>query len=137
MYLKILMENLISLADLKGKIVVLNFWFTACGGCITEMPDLNELKKGYDNKGCVFLAITYDDNIKVNAFLAKNKFNYTIIPNAGEICKAYNIDEYPASMVIDREGIVRFIYNSVSGDVKSQLTKAIDEVKNNSYAANK
>jgi thiol-disulfide isomerase/thioredoxin len=39
-----------SLESLKSKIVVLNFWFTQCGGCITEMPELNELKKAYSGK---------------------------------------------------------------------------------------
>jgi peroxiredoxin len=124
--LKDLNGSACSLANLKGKIVVLNFWFTQCGGCITEMPDLNALKKQYAGKDVVFLAITFDDNAKVKAFLAKNQFDYTIIPNAAQLCKDYNIYGYPTSMVIERTGIVRFINCSIADDIKEQLVKAID-----------
>ena len=115
-----------SLAALKGKIVVLNFWFTQCGGCIAEMPDLNALKHGYAGEGVVFLGITFNDNAKVKAFLATKQFDYTIIPNAAQVCKDYNIYGYPTSVVIDRAGVVRFISTSITGDIKDQLTKAID-----------
>lgn len=115
-----------SLADLKGKIVVLNFWFTQCGGCITEMPDLNALKKSYTGKNVVFLAVTFNDNATVKAFFAKKQFDYTIVPNAAKLCKDYNIYEYPTSMVIDRAGIVRFIDSSIETGVKNRLNNAID-----------
>jgi len=117
-----------SLAAIKGKIVVLNFWFTQCGGCITEMPDLNALKKRYPGKDVVFLGITFNDNAKVKAFLATNQFDYTIIPNAAQLCKDYDIYGYPTSVVIDRTGIVRFINCSIDNDIKDQLTKTIDEL---------
>lgn len=115
-----------SLAKLKGKIVVLNFWFTQCGGCITEMPELNALKKRYAEKDIVFLAITFNDNAKVKAFLATNQFDYTIIPNAAKLCKDYDIYGYPTSMVIDRTGVIRYINASIAEDIKEQLAKAID-----------
>lgn len=114
-----------SSADLKGKTVVLNFWFTACGGCVMEMPDLNELKKNYAGKDVVFLAVTFDDNTKVESFLAKTKFDYTIIPNAKKMCNDYNIYGYPTSMVINAEGIVKFINCSIDTDIKTDLAKAI------------
>jgi peroxiredoxin len=115
-----------SLAGLKGKIVVLNFWFTQCGGCVTEMPDLNALKKRYSGKDVVFLAITFNDNTTIKAFLATKQFDYTIVPNAAKLCKDYNIYEYPTSMVIDRTGAVKFIDSSIEGGVNNRLTKAID-----------
>jgi peroxiredoxin len=115
-----------SLADFKGKIVVLNFWFTQCGGCIAEMPDLNALKKSYAGKDVVFLAITFNDDAKVKAFLAIKQFDYTVIPDAAKLCKDYDINGYPASMVIDKTGIVRFINSSIDEDIKEQLSKAID-----------
>ena len=124
--------KLYSLADLKGKIVVLNFWFTQCGGCINEMPDLNALKHNYPGKDVVFLAITHDDNAKVNTFLTKHKFAYTILPNAKQACADYDIPDYPTSIVIDRSGIVRYINNGIGSNIKSELTKAIEGVKSNS-----
>ena len=117
-----------SLADLKGKTVVLNFWFTACGGCVMEMPDLNALKQSYAGKDVVFLAFTFDDDAKVNAFLNKSRFDYTIIPNARKASNDYNIYGYPTSLVIDRNGVVKYINCSIDDNIKSELTKAIDAV---------
>jgi len=128
--------KLYSLSDLKGKIVVLNFWFTQCGGCIAEMADLNELKQNYNGKDVVFLGITFDDKSKINTFLAKHKFDYTILPNARKACLDYYIYDYPTSIVIDRNGIVKYINNSIGANIKSELTKAIDEVKNDRYTFN-
>ena len=127
---KDLAGKLYSLTDLKGKVVVLNFWFTQCGGCIMEMPDLNELKQNYNSKDVVFLGITFDDNSKINTFLTKHKFDYTILPDAKKACLDYDIYGYPTSVVIDRSGVIKFINCSIDGDIRSRLTKAIDEVKN-------
>lgn len=118
-----------SLASLKGKIVVLNFWFTQCGGCIAEMAELNKLKHAYDGKDVVFLAITFDDAAKIKTFLEKKKFEYAIIPDAKKTCNDYDIYGYPTSMVIDRKGAVRFINCSLDRDIKSQLSHAIAEMK--------
>ena len=68
----------ISLHDLKGKVVLLNFWATWCGPCRIEIPDLNELYKNYYDKGFELLGISIDDN--------KNKLL--------KFKKAYNV-EYP------------------------------------------
>src|SRR5689334_20368114 len=50
----------IEFRKLKGKIVVLNFWFTACPPCLAEIPALNKLAKEYKNKNVIFFGITYD-----------------------------------------------------------------------------
>jgi peroxiredoxin len=118
-----------SLASLRGKIVVLNFWFTQCGGCLAEMSELNKLKQDYEGKDVVFLALTFDDAAKIKAFLAKKKFEYSILPTAKKTCMDYGIYGYPTSMVIDREGIVKFVNCSLDRDIKSQLVRAIDEIK--------
>jgi len=121
--------KLYSLPELRGKIVVINFWYTQCGGCITEMPALNELKQGYSGNDVVFLAITFDDQAKIKTFLTKHKFDYTIIPNAKKVSLDYDIPDYPVSVVIDRSGIVRYIDNSIDGSIKQQLKEAIDKIK--------
>ncbi len=127
--LKDITGRLYSLASLRGKIVVLNFWFTQCGGCLAEMAELNRLKQSYDGKDVVFLAITFDDAVKVKTFLSKKEFEYTIIPAAHKTCYDYNIYGYPTSMVLDRSGVVKFINCSLDRDIKSQLIRAIDEIK--------
>jgi len=117
------------LDSLKGKIVVLNFWFTQCGGCIAEMAELNRLRKSYDGKDVIFLAITFDDTATINTFLSKKRFEYNIIPSAKKTCVDYDIYGYPTSMVIDQKGVLRFINCSLDRDIKSQLNQAIAELR--------
>src|SRR5258708_8850388 len=73
----------VSLTDLKGKIVVLNFWFIACAPCVAEMPDLNNLVEKYRSRDdIVFLAPASDDAKHLSDFFQKHSFKYQIIPSA-------------------------------------------------------
>lgn len=101
-----------SLSALRGKIVVLNFWFTSCSPCIRELPELNQLVLANKDKDVVFLGLTYNDAELVNAFLQKRKFNYTIIPNSSAVDKAFHVTAWPTSIVIDQNGIIKSITGS-------------------------
>ncbi len=96
-------------ASLRGKVVVLNFWFTGCPPCLTEIPKLNELVEKFKNDDVVFIAATWDSETVLPAFLKKHPFKYNIAANAGELI----IDTYgdgtgnvamPTHIVIDKEG---------------------------------
>jgi peroxiredoxin len=98
-----------SLAALKGKTVVLNFWFTNCGGCVQEIPELNKLQQQYADKNVAFLALGLDDAIRTRAFLTTHDFRYTLLTEAKDVQADYNVTMCPISMVIDRAGIIRFV----------------------------
>ena len=116
----------VSLSSLKGKTVVLNFWFTNCGGCVQEMPELNKLQQKYAGKNVVFLALALDDSIRVRKFLATHEFKYTLLTEAKTVSADYNVTMYPTSMVIDKTGAIRFVH--VSGkDIATSLASAIDQ----------
>jgi peroxiredoxin len=119
------------LKDLTGKVVVLNFWFTHCAGCIAEMPELNQLFQKYENDtNVVFLAITFDDLPKVQDFLKTHTFNYPIAFDHGDVIKQYGLSTYPFSMVIDRGNKIVFSNNAtLQGDVVATLSKYIDQSK--------
>lgn len=99
--------EIIHLEDLKGKVVVLNFWFISCYPCRIEMPGLNEMVKAYEDDEIVFLAFALDESEKLRNFLAKTPFDYQIIPEAQEIAHLYNVSSYPVHIVIDKEGNIR------------------------------
>lgn len=97
------------LSSLRGKVVVLNFWFTGCPPCLTEMPKLNELVENFKNDGVVFIAPTWDGETVLQTFLKDHPFKYNIAANAGDLI----IDTYgdgtgnvamPTHIVIDAEG---------------------------------
>ncbi|WP_276485614.1 peroxiredoxin family protein [Paraflavitalea pollutisoli] len=116
-----------SLASLKGKIVVLNFWFTSCGPCIKEMPDLNKLTRQYDAREVVFLAITFNDADQVRAFQQRVAFDYTLLPAARATINDYKITNYPTSLVIDQQGVVKKIQQG-GANIEETLTTAIDSL---------
>ena len=67
-----------TLDELKGKVVVINFWFVACKPCVEEIPELNELVEKYEEKDVVFLGFALDNEKRLNSFLEKTPFKYHI-----------------------------------------------------------
>ena len=117
--------KLYSLKSLKGKIVVLNFWFIACKPCVNEMPVLNNIKNNYDPAKVVFLALSLDGKDAVNTFLQHHQFNYTVLPDAAPVHKKYDLNAYPTSIVIDSRGVVSFV--QVGGpNIGENLSAAIN-----------
>lgn len=106
----------IVLNSLKGKIVVLNFWFPNCQPCVMEMPELNKLVEKYKNDKVVFLSITFEKKDTVKKFLANKTFNYKHITDNEAILADYKVDSFPTHILIDEKGeiIVRKIGNFVS-----------------------
>jgi len=99
----------IELESLKGKVVVMNFWFINCSPCVEEMPELNSLVKKYkDNEDVVFLAITHDKKANVEAFLKKKAFDYNILPDAQQIMDDYIVMGFPTNIVLDKKGDIQY-----------------------------
>lgn len=115
------------IAALKGKIVVLNFWFIACHPCVAEMDRLNVIKNSYDPTKVVFLALSVDGTEALKIFLRTHNFEYHIVPNATQVANQYQIYAYPTSMVIDKKGIIRFI-QAGGPAIETHLPAAINSV---------
>ncbi len=95
-----------TLKDLKGKVVMVNFWATWCPPCQKEMPDLEALYNQYKDSGFVILALSQDDETeKVAPFIAERKITYPIFLDPGQkIGKLFEVDGIPKSFVYDRNG---------------------------------
>ena len=97
----------VSLADYKGKAVLLNFWATWCGPCKLEMPWLIELQKKYAAQGFTVLGISEDDGPpkQVADFASKMGINYPIVMSDDKLNKSYGgVDYLPTSYYIGRDG---------------------------------
>lgn len=114
--------------ELKGKTVVLNFWFIGCKPCVMEMPHLNKLVAKYGSEDVVFIAFALDSEVALKKFLVKNPFNYNIIPDAGKIAQDnFKVNSFPTSIIIDKQGLVQDYLIGYSEDVNVQLMAFIDK----------
>jgi len=100
----------VSIADLKGKVVLVNFWATWCPPCRAEIPDLVKLQEKYRDK-LVVLGISEDEDAspqEVKAFGAEQKMNYPIVMLTPELSKIFKgVSALPTTFVIDPEGKIR------------------------------
>jgi peroxiredoxin len=96
-----------TLKDLRGKVVLLNFWATWCPPCRKEMPDLEALYLKFKDKdqGFVVLAISDEDAAKVNHFLAERNITYPVLLDPGrKVNEQFQVEGIPKSFVYDRSG---------------------------------
>ncbi len=94
-----------SLAGLRGKVVLVNFWATWCPPCRKEMPDLEKLYQSLGSQGFVVLAISDEDRATVEKFLQGKDYTFPILLDPGrEVHKEFQVEGIPRSVVYDREG---------------------------------
>ncbi len=95
-----------TLKDLKGKVVLVNFWATWCPPCQKEMPDLEALYNRFKDQGFVILGISEDEETpKVGPFIAERKISFPILLDPGQkVNNLFQIDGIPKSFVYDRDG---------------------------------
>ena len=98
----------VSLAEAKGKVVLLNFWATWCGPCRAEIPDLVDLQKRYADKlEIIALATQEDDADQVRRFVLHSGINYRVAMAPEDVVRAYGgVAALPTSFVIDAQGRV-------------------------------
>jgi peroxiredoxin len=105
----------ITLADFKGKVVLLDFWATWCHGCMTEIPWFMEFQNKYKSDGLAVIGVSVDDDgwKSVKPFLAERKFNYTIVVGNQELEKLYAVKNPPVAVLIDRGGRIAEMHAGV------------------------
>lgn len=96
----------IRLSDKKGKVVLVNFWATWCGGCQVEIPWFRELYATHKDAGLDAIGISMDDDgwSSVRPYLKEKPIPYTIVIGADAIAKQFNVTAMPVTILIDRQG---------------------------------
>ncbi len=114
--------------ELKGKVVVINFWFTTCKPCILEMPHLNKLVEDNKMNPVVFLAPAPENETQITKFLKRYSFDYTILPASLSYITALNVENFPTHLVVDKKGIIRKVFIGYADDIKEKLQTDIDKL---------
>ena len=119
----------ITTQELRGKVVLFNFWATDCPGCIKEMPELINTYNKYKNNNFEVLAVSmyYDPPSRVVTYAKNNQLPFPVILDFDKTIKnAFkNIKLTPTSILIDRNGK---IINTIVGEINfSTFNKALEE----------
>jgi peroxiredoxin len=105
--------------SLLGKVVVLKFWYVACGPCRQEIPQLNQMVDEFKDQPVVFLGLALDGPEKLRAFLEEMPYRYQVVPNAQPIIDAFGgTTYYPTHVVIDTRGVV--VHFASGGGLQTQ-----------------
>lgn len=109
--------NRLTKTELKGKVIVLNFWFIGCSPCEMERPTLNDLTKVYtDNKDVIFISFAKNDKGQLEKFLKEYPILYNVVPTDKDFIKTkFEVNEYPVNIVIDKQG--KYFFNSSASGV--------------------
>lgn len=116
-----------TLETLKDKIIVIDFWFINCGSCIKEMPDLNTLKAEFETEDIEWFGVTYDPKDKVERFLERIKFDYTIVPDSKHLTDRFDIRFYPTTLIIDTNK--KIVYSGKFGAMNGRVDEIRKEIK--------
>jgi thiol-disulfide isomerase/thioredoxin len=120
--------NQVSLASLKGKVVLLDFGATWCRPCKAAMPTIQKLHEAYKDKGVVILGVnTWEKNADAaKDYMARNKFTYGRLLNGDDLAKAYGVTGIPTLVIIGKDGKVAMADMGLSDDTGASLRKVID-----------
>jgi peroxiredoxin/outer membrane lipoprotein-sorting protein len=114
----------ITLSELRGKVVLLDFWATWCPPCRKELPSIEKLHQEYKGKGLVVLGINDEDSGTVKGFLKKNEYSLSVLMDAKrDVHRMYGARAIPTVIVINRDGVIKAHYTG--GRSEEELMAAV------------
>ncbi len=120
----------VSLGDLKGQVVVLDFWATWCPPCIRSLPELNRLSQEQIQGVQVFAVNLQEDKQKVQSFLqGKGLSMPVLLDEQGDVAEQFNVSAIPQTVVIGKDGTVRKVFVGAAPDTYQQVRAEIQAAK--------
>jgi peroxiredoxin len=115
-----------TLGSLRGKVVLVNFWATWCPPCRKEMPDLETLYERFKDKGFVILAISDEEQAKVQPFVKERSIHYPVLLDSGrKVNDLFEVEGIPKSFVYDRDG--KLVAQSIDMRTQHQFLEMLGE----------
>ncbi len=104
--------NDVTLSQLKGQVVLINFWATWCGPCRVEMPAIQRRYEAFKDQGFTVLAVNFDEPLTdVSAFAQSLNLSFPVLLDPGGVVNdLYHMRGYPSSFVVDRSGVIQQLH---------------------------
>ncbi len=117
-----------SLSEMRGKVVLLDFSFISCAACMLSIRPVNELHEKYKNKNVAIISLNHIDSPDaIKRFVKKYNLQYPVyIDNGGAISKLYNVYGGPYFYFIDKEGKIANVFPGYSDDFEEKTSSVID-----------
>ena len=122
----------LDLGAYKGKVVYLDFWASWCNPCRQSFPWMNQLQELYAPKGLVVIAVNVDhDRDLADEFLQSNNAQFKIVyDQGGAIAEKYDFKDMPTSILIGRDGKIRYVHNGFYPDKEGLYDAHINALLN-------
>jgi peroxiredoxin len=103
----------VTLSDLRGQVIMINFWASWCGPCRQEMPLLEQIHQRYEPLGFTLLGVNVEKNpADGQAFLKERPVSFPVLYDPeNDISKLYDVVAMPSTVLIDRQGNVRYLHH--------------------------
>ena len=120
----------VRLSELRGQVVLVNFWASWCSPCRQELPLLSKMYSQYGNAGFVLLAVNVDDNRKdAEGMLKRLGLKVpTLFDGRKSVARLYGVDTMPATLVIDRDGRVRYVHRGYYEGYEKKYEQQVREL---------
>jgi thiol-disulfide isomerase/thioredoxin len=118
----------VTLASLKGNVVVLDFWATWCGPCVAGFPHIDELAKKYAAKGVKVYGMNQkEDKETIDNFLKEKSLTVPVLLDAGDIADKYKVQGIPQTVIIGKDGLIKKIHIGYGPGEENEWDKEVQD----------
>lgn len=115
----------VSLSELRGRVVVVDFWASWCRPCRAIMPTLSSLHTEHHDEGLTVLGVAREPTSRIMRVLEHSPVSYTVARDTGGTLARYGVRAIPTVVVIDRRGLVREVFVGVDGDDLGRIERLV------------
>jgi len=122
-------EN-VKLSEHRGKVIMINFWASWCAPCRKEMPHLEELYQRYKDGGFTLLGVNVEEDASAAKDLLKEvRVSFPILFDSdNKVSQMYNVEAMPSTVILDRDGNMRFIHKGYEAGYEDEYQKQVREL---------